>query len=101
MQHRRCPNKEDYYRPISPLDTRSIKMVSHSKENPHQAEEEQEGFQKMNRVDFFTALQQVHDSIKCEGAQNSMSDYEQAPHGHTILIAGSQGKNNWNPKYRR
>lgn len=69
-------------------------MVSHTKEKSHQTQEKQEGFEEMDRENFFAALQQVHNPVKRECCQKSVPDREQAQHWHAVTVPGNQRKYN-------
>ena len=74
MEHNRHPKPKDYKRPFRPNNIHAFKGVPHYKKSPHQTQEKQKGFQEVQGVDFFAALQEVHDSVKRKGSHYSKSN---------------------------
>ena len=92
MKHYRHPGEKEDPRPFRPWNIYAVQSVTNSKNGSHQTNEKQIGFQEVHWIDFFAAVQQVHDAVKRKGPQYSKSDWVQTEVRHPVAVSRFEGK---------
>ena len=92
MKHYPHPGKKEDPRPFRPWNIYAVQNVTNPKNDSHQTNEKQIGFQEVDRVDFIAALQQVHDAVKRKCTQYSKSNWVQTEVRHPFAVYSTEGK---------